>query len=118
MKTVLIINSPLFRECKPLYDEESLPPIGLGYIATALRNKGDNIDLIDAVAKNIPLSELVATVEEKAPDFVTINIFTTNFNLVKEFIAYNNQGWCPRNFVNKKQGYNLDHGIMPVRFFG
>ncbi len=37
---VLIINSPLFREKVNEYDEDSLPPLGLGYIATDLLSNG------------------------------------------------------------------------------
>ena len=37
---LILINSPLFREENSLYNEDSLPPIGLGYIASYLkRNK-------------------------------------------------------------------------------
>lgn len=83
---ILIINSPLFRETNPLYDEDSLPPIGLGLIATALRNNGHEVELIDAVAGRIGLKELIASVIVKSPDFIGINVFTTNLELVKEFV--------------------------------
>ncbi|MGN6163138.1 MAG: B12-binding domain-containing radical SAM protein [Flavisolibacter sp.] len=83
---VLIINSPLFRERNLLYDEDSLPPIGLGYIATHLKNNGINVSLIDAVDQKIPLQDLVATINTEKPQFVAVNIFTTNYELVKEMI--------------------------------
>lgn len=86
MTKVLIINSPLFREKNPLYDEDSLPPIGLGYIATILQKNGIEVELIDAVFENIPLSELVDSIKTKRPDFVAINIFTTNFEIVKDLV--------------------------------
>lgn len=85
-RKIVVINSPLFREKSPLYDEDSLPPIGLGIIATALQDAGHNVELIDAVAENIPLAELIRVVEAKKPDFVCANIFTTNYTLVKEFV--------------------------------
>lgn len=81
---VLLVNSPLFREVNEEYEEDSLPPIGLGYIGTQLRLNGINVDLIDAVDQRIPLARLIATVNVEAPDFVGINIFTTNYELVKE----------------------------------
>lgn len=83
---VLIINSPLFKYKNPLYDEDSLPPIGLGYIGSILREKGIDVELIDSVAKNIPLSELIQLSEYKNTDFICLNIFTTNYDLVKEFV--------------------------------
>ncbi len=81
---VIIINSPLFRERNELYDEDSLPPIGLGYIATLLQNDGIDVELIDAVFQRIPLNDLVNTLKEIKPDFIATNIFTTNYDLVKE----------------------------------
>ncbi|HYV90820.1 MAG TPA: radical SAM protein [Chitinophagales bacterium] len=86
MSRVVIINSPLFRERNPLYDEDSLPPIGLGLIATALRNQHHDVELIDAVADRIPFQKLITDVEEKNPDFIGTNVFTTNLELVKEFV--------------------------------
>ena len=83
---VLLINSPLFRHKNPLYDEDSLPPIGLGYIGTQLRNQGIATELVDAVDQRIPLNTLIDQITEIKPDFVGINIFTTNYDLVKDLI--------------------------------
>jgi len=83
---VLIINSPLFRERNLLYDEDSLPPIGLGHIATNLKNNGIDVSLIDAVYERIPLSELLDTINYHRPEFIASNIFTTNYELVKELV--------------------------------
>ncbi len=83
---VLLINSPLFREYNPLYDEDSLPPLGLGYIATTLQNKNIDVELIDAIHQRIPLDTLISTVNYLKPEFIGINIFTTNFTLVKKLI--------------------------------
>jgi len=81
---VVIINSPLFREKNDLYDEDSLPPIGLGHIATILSNDGIDVKLIDAVYQRIPLADLIETLNSLKPDFVASNIFTTNYDLVKD----------------------------------
>jgi anaerobic magnesium-protoporphyrin IX monomethyl ester cyclase len=82
---VIIINSPLFKEKSTLYDEDSLPPIGLGYIATILQNDSIDVKLIDAVHQRIPLIDLIDSVNSVKPDFIATNIFTTNYELVKEF---------------------------------
>jgi radical SAM superfamily enzyme YgiQ (UPF0313 family) len=87
MAKCLVINSPLFREKNPLYDEDSLPPIGLGYIATILKQNGVEVELVDAVADNIPLKDLSRLIEASIPDYVCTNIFTTNYSLVKELFA-------------------------------
>lgn len=86
MLDLCIINSPLFREINTLYDEDSLPPIGLGYIATVASNAGLSVRLIDAVADRIPLEDLKNIIKEQNPKAIGINIFTTNYELVKELI--------------------------------
>jgi anaerobic magnesium-protoporphyrin IX monomethyl ester cyclase len=83
---VIVVNSPLFRDKNTLYDEDSLPPIGLGIIATGLRNAGFEVELIDAVALNISLEDLIAKIAAINPMYVCTNIFTTNYQLVKELI--------------------------------
>ena len=82
----IIINSPLFRDSNKLYDEDSLPPIGLGYIATHLQNNGIEVKLIDAVFQRIPLNELINTLHTERPDFIALNIFTTNYDLVNDLV--------------------------------
>jgi radical SAM superfamily enzyme YgiQ (UPF0313 family) len=84
--TTILINSPLFREHNKLYDEDALPPLGLGYIGTVLRENGLEVDLIDAVAERIPLHELIKTLNEVKPAYIASNIFTTNYELVKELV--------------------------------
>lgn len=86
MSKVLIINSPLFRYKNSLYEEDSLPPLGLGYIATTLFQRDFDVELIDAVADNIPLSDLISVLREKSPSVIATNIFTTNYELVKDLI--------------------------------
>jgi radical SAM superfamily enzyme YgiQ (UPF0313 family) len=83
---VFILNSPLFRHTNKLYDEDSLPPIGLGYIATILQQNNIDVKLIDAVANKIPLNELIQNINIEKPDFIASNIFTTNYDLVKDLI--------------------------------
>jgi anaerobic magnesium-protoporphyrin IX monomethyl ester cyclase len=83
---VVLINSPLFRNKNELYEEDSLPPIGLGYIGTHLRKNGIEVELIDAVAQRIPLQDLINQLTAIQPDFVGVNIFTTNYEIVKELI--------------------------------
>jgi anaerobic magnesium-protoporphyrin IX monomethyl ester cyclase len=81
---IVILNSPLFRDYNPLYDEDSLPPLGLGYIATALESRGHVVRLVDAVAERIPLANLVEQLRATKPAVVASNVFTTNYNLVHE----------------------------------
>ncbi|GMN08438.1 radical SAM protein [Croceitalea sp. MTPC5] len=83
---IILINSPLFRFENPNYDEDSLPPLGLGYIATYLNENGVDVTVKDAIATQTPLNELIEYIDNVQPDFIGINIFTTNYDLVKELI--------------------------------
>ncbi|MBU1483496.1 MAG: hypothetical protein KKG25_01395, partial [Bacteroidetes bacterium] len=62
---ILLINSPLFRDGKSFDNEDSLPPLGIGYIATYIQNNGVNVELIDAVEERISLLDLTKTINEK-----------------------------------------------------
>lgn len=83
---VLIVNTPLFKIFSDSYDEDSLPPYGLGYIATKLQNNNINVKLLDAINQKLSINELKTKIESFAPDFLALNIFTTNYELVKELI--------------------------------
>lgn len=86
MSNILIINSPLFREKRNENNEDSLPPLGLGYIATSLKILGHNVQLIDAVAESLSIPELIEFIKISKPDVVAANIFTTNYYIVEELI--------------------------------
>ena len=64
----------MFRCANPRYDEDSLPPLGLGYIATYLRENGIDVTVIDAIAAKTPLQELIDYLDKEQPDFIGINI--------------------------------------------
>ena len=84
----LFINSPLFRDSHQENGEDKLPPLGLGYIATNLQNNGHKVKLIDAVSSNISIKKIIDIIESTKPKFVAINIFSTNYELVKEIVEH------------------------------
>src|SRR3989344_5436151 len=86
MVNTLLINSPLFRDKVENYLEDSLPLLGLGYIATELKKSNITVNIVDSVSKNIPLEKLVEFIESQKPEFIGLNIFSTNFCLVQEII--------------------------------
>lgn len=80
---VLLINSPIYDK-KVADKEDFLPPLGLGYIASNL--KEENVEIIDAVYQNLTVEEILEQISIKKPDFVGINIFSINYELVKKII--------------------------------
>ena len=57
MKKFLLLNSPIFWDSSN-ENEDYLPPIGLGYIATYLEKVGIYVKVIDCVKDNIPVDNL------------------------------------------------------------
>ncbi len=85
MLDILLINSPIYDQ-KVRSNERFLPPLGLGYIGNELKKGGSKIELLDCVLENLTVSETVALIHSKQPKFVGINIFSVNFELVKNII--------------------------------
>ena len=85
MKEVFyLINSPLFLD--KTISEDSLPPLGQGYIATSLKNSGIDVSLIDCVKEKITALEIINKINSDRPKYVGINIFTQNYEIVKSII--------------------------------
>lgn len=85
MRKFILINSPLSRE--PIKaDENYLPPLGLGYIATYLNEAEINVEVVDCIREKISVSKIISYVNNIHPDFVGINIFTQNYEIVKYII--------------------------------
>ena len=84
MKKVLLINSPIF-DRKVSDKEDYLPPYGLGYIATELQKKFD-VKIIDAVYNNYVVEDILRIIAEEQPVAVGINIFSVNYEIVKNII--------------------------------
>lgn len=83
---VLLINSPIFREESKFDNEDSLPPIGLGLIATYLQNNKVDVELLDSLYHKISVIDLKQILNNLRPDFIGINVFTTNYELVEDII--------------------------------
>lgn len=85
MKKFLLLNSPIFWD--PTNEEEEyLSPLGLGYIATYLVKVGIEVKLIDCVKEKRGVADINEIIITEKPDFVGINIFTQNYDIVKNII--------------------------------
>ena len=84
-KKVIIFNSPIYIEKKDI-NEDYLPPLGQGYIATYLKENNVDVRLIDCVYEHLGVKEILKIIEDEKPDYVGINIFTTNEHIVKAII--------------------------------
>lgn len=86
MCDLLLVNSPLIKE-KNDFGKDYLPPFGLLYIADYLIKSNKKVYVKDAVYEGTPIKEIIDYINDNKPDFLGINIFTTNYELVKEIVC-------------------------------
>ncbi|MFP3153374.1 B12-binding domain-containing radical SAM protein [Lachnospiraceae bacterium ZAX-1] len=85
----ILLNSPIYWNSTDA-NEEYLPPIGLGYIATQLLDSNIEVEIVDCVKLQLGVNEVISILADKKPAYIGINIFTQNYDIVKH-IAEN----CP-----------------------
>lgn len=81
---VLLVNSPIHRESQD-YDD-TLPPLGLWYIATNLKKQGIDVEILDTISKKLSFKDIVNQIESGDFSHVWLNVFSTNHQLVKELV--------------------------------
>lgn len=84
---VLLVNSPLFDSRGQAEEYADPPPLGLGYIATALRLRGYDVSLVDAVAQGMSVNALCQLLEKTKASYVGLNVFSTNLQLVEKIVT-------------------------------
>jgi anaerobic magnesium-protoporphyrin IX monomethyl ester cyclase len=82
---ILLCNSPVF-ESSTKISFKSLPPLGLGYIATELEKLQYNVKLIDSYNSELSLADSIEQIKKFDPDVLIINIFSINKELVFKII--------------------------------
>jgi anaerobic magnesium-protoporphyrin IX monomethyl ester cyclase len=84
--SVLLINSPLFRDSVAATDEDYLPSLGLGMLAGAATRAGIAVQYIDAIFEKRSVPDIIETIDNNGCDAVALNIFTVNQHLVREIV--------------------------------
>ena len=85
MKKCILINSPIFWDATK-EKEQYLSPLGLGYIATYLEKAGIDVTIVDCVKERKSVNDIVDFINKTHPDYIGINIFTQNYEMVKYII--------------------------------
>lgn len=91
--TVTLVNTPTQRYSDPracnLADYSTIPPLGLGYVATAASEVvgGSNVSLLDAEHLRLSVAETAQRVISRRPTFLGINVTTPNYAIAAEIIA-------------------------------
>ena len=65
---------------------ESWPPVGLGYLATALRKSGHTVQIIDCLKDCRDLADFMAQVDAIRPQLIGINVYSISVSHVKEMV--------------------------------
>ena len=63
------------------------PPIGLGFLATALRKLGHEVDLKDCIIEGWDNPMTLEYIQKVKPDVVGINVFSSALRSVNELLA-------------------------------
>ena len=85
MKKFILLNSPIFEEASS-ENEEYLPPLGLGYIATYLGKEKIDAKIIDCVKEKKSKEETIKFINSSSFNYISTNIFTSNYEIVKEIV--------------------------------
>ena len=85
MKKFILLNSPIFEEGSN-ENEEYLPPLGLGYIATYLGKEKIDVEIIDCVKERKSKEEIIKFINNSSFQYISANIFTPNYEIVKKII--------------------------------
>ena len=85
MKKFILFNSPIFWDATK-EKEQYLSPLGLGYIATYLEKAGIDVTIVDCVKERKSVNAIVDFINKTHPDYIGINIFTQNYEMVKYII--------------------------------
>ena len=84
MKCILF-NSPIYRK-RSNVEEEYLPPLGLGYIATHIMESGVDVNIVDCVKERFGVDEVFGLLRQEKPEYIGINVFSQNYETVKEIV--------------------------------
>jgi len=63
-----------------------VPPVNLGYLATAIRNHEYNVKIIDGIKENLTLSSLKNRLKKLNPDVIGITIFSCDVAMTKKYL--------------------------------
>lgn len=85
MRKFMLINSPIFWDSVK-EKEQYLSPLGLGYIATYLEKSNIDVEIVDCIKEKKSVLDIISYINNSKLDFVGINIFTQNFEMVKYII--------------------------------
>lgn len=88
---VVLINSPIYDHFETeMAGNEYLPPFGLGYLATKIKEENWDVTILDTIQLGLNINQILKRLHEIEPDIIGINIFSVNISIVKSIVeSYN-----------------------------
>ncbi|MBH1941061.1 radical SAM protein [Mobilitalea sibirica] len=118
---VVLVNSPIYKDNNTEDTNEYLPPLGLGYIASNLKENGIEVMVLDAVQKGMNLDEICCELHKIKPEVIGINIFSINIDIVRSMVeSYQNDcrfivgGQCAKHIYKDIIAWNTKNEIVVV----
>lgn len=84
-KKIDLVNTPIHINATE-DNEDYLPPLGLGYIGTAVEKSGNSVEIIDCVQERIGVKQAIERLNTSDAEFVGVNVFSQNLELVKQIL--------------------------------
>ena len=69
----------------PQITNEIQPPLGLGYLASAVKNMAD-VEIIDSIKNKLDIRDIIKEISKSKYDIIGLQCYTVDFNTVKEIV--------------------------------
>jgi anaerobic magnesium-protoporphyrin IX monomethyl ester cyclase len=84
--TIVLVNLPS-TEIRNSYDyRRSVPPLGLGYIATYLEDRGLLPGILDAEVHQLNNEQIASILHDLQPDFVGVNCYSSGVSICRDLL--------------------------------
>ncbi|MEO3810305.1 radical SAM protein [Sphaerisporangium sp. B11E5] len=88
MPDLVLVNSPIHDYSRyPRYTSSYSTPVGLLYVATAARDAGFDVTVLDAEERQLTPAGTAALINAESPRAVGFNVFSINFSIVETITA-------------------------------
>ncbi len=87
MSNILLVRPDFGKGMDFIYRQPN-PPIGLGYLASSLSQRGFRVDIIDLTVKKITPDALVALIKKKQPLFIGLTSLTAYYIAMKQLALF------------------------------
>lgn len=76
MKNILLINLPISTWYKKFFTEtNSMPPLGMLYVGTVLKNEGYNVKALDLAVESFSADELIKIISESQAEIIGLSTY-------------------------------------------